>query len=456
MSGLALLLKDRGFKVTGSDASDSIYVNELKDKSIEVKIPQSKNNIVDGIDLVVYTAAISSDNEELVEARARNIPLLTRSQFLGEVMQNFKNVITISGTHGKTTTTSMISEITLKGSLDPTISVGGMLPSIGGNLRIGKSDYFVCEACEYQNSFLDFYPSLAIILNIEEDHLDFFKDEEDIRNSFHKFASKLTKDQFLIINKNITRFDEFIKGLNCKILTYNGVDRNLKIDEKNPNGASLNVQNIKYDSDYKPSFDVFLNDKLLIENLKLNVRGAAAISSALASIYACYMLNINIDVIKKALEEFDGVGRRFEIKGYINDAVVIDDYAHNPAEVNSVISVAKNIVKNKLWLVYQPHTYSRTKTFLDKFADVLSKVDNLILTDIYAAREKNTFNISSSDIIKIINEKYSDRNCNPVYIEDKDNFSKIKEYLKLNVKKDDLVLIVGAGSIEKLFSNLFN
>lgn len=456
MSGLALLLKDRGFKITGSDASDSVYVTELKNKSIEVKIPQSKNNIVDGIDLVVYTAAISKDNEELIEAKVRNIPLLTRSQFLGEVMQNFNEVITISGTHGKTTTTSMISEITLKGGLDPTISVGGILPSIGGNLKIGSNKYFVCEACEYQNSFHDFYPSLAIILNIEEDHLDFFKDEEDIRNSFHKFASKLSKDQCLIINKNITRFDEFVKGLTCKILTYNGVDRNLKIDEVNSSGADLYIKNIRYDSDYKPTFDVHLNEKLLIENLKLNVRGAAAVSSALASIYASYILGIDCKVIKKALEEFNGVDRRFEIKGKLNGAIVVDDYAHNPAEVNSVITVAKNIVKNKLWLVYQPHTYSRTKSFLNEFADVLSKVDNLILTDIYAAREKNTFNISSNDIIKVINEKYSDRNCNAVFIEDINNFEKINAYLKDNVKEGDLVLIVGAGSIEKLFSNLFN
>ena len=456
MSGLALLLNDRGFKVTGSDASDSVYVAELKNKSIDVKIPQSKDNIVDGIDLVVYTAAISKDNEELKEAVNKNIPLLTRSQFLGEVMQNFNEVITISGTHGKTTTTSMISEITLKGNLDPTISVGGILPSIGGNLKIGGNKYFVCEACEYQNSFHDFYPSLAIILNIEEDHLDFFKDEEDIRNSFHKFAFKLSKDQCLIINKNITRFDEFVKGLSCKILTYNGVDKNLKIDENNSSKSDLYIKNIKYDNDYKPTFDVYLNDKLLIENLKLNVRGAAAVSSALASIYASYVLGIDCNIIKKSLEEFNGVGRRFEIKGKINGAIVVDDYAHNPAEVNSVITVAKNIVKNKLWLVYQPHTYSRTKSFLNEFADVLSNVDNLILTDIYAAREKNTFNISSSDIINVINEKYSNRNCNAIFIEDTNNFEKIKTYLRSSVKDGDLVLIVGAGSIEKLFSNLFN
>ncbi len=456
MSGLALLLSERGFKVTGSDMSDSVFVQKLINKSIDVKIPQVRENIKDGIDLVVYTAAISKDNEELKRAIEKNIPLLSRSQLLGEIMQNFKNVITISGTHGKTTTTSMISEITLKGNLDPTISVGGMLPSIGGNLRIGKNDYFVCEACEYQNSFLDFYPSLAIILNIEEDHLDFFKDEEDIRNSFHKFASKLTSSQCLIINKSITRYDEFVKGLNCKILTYNGVDRNLKIDEANTLGANLSIKNIVYDNDYKPTFDVYLDDKLLIERQKLNVRGAAAISSALAAICASIELGIDIDIVKKSLEEFDGVGRRFEIKGYINDAMVVDDYAHNPAEVNSVISIAKNIVKNKLYLVYQPHTYSRTKTFLNEFADVLSRVDNLILTDIYAAREKNTFNIGSSDIIKVINEKFSDRNCNAVFIEGRDNFIKIKDYLKTNVKKDDLVLIVGAGSIEKLFLNLFN
>ena len=371
-------------------------------------------------------------------------------------MQNFNEVITISGTHGKTTTTSMISEITLKGNLDPTISVGGILPSIGGNLKIGGNKYFVCEACEYQNSFHDFYPSLAIILNIEEDHLDFFKDEEDIRNSFHKFASKLSKDQCLIINKNITRFDEFVKGLSCKILTYNGVDKNLKIDENNSSKSDLYIKNIKYDNDYKPTFDVYLNDKLLIENLKLNVRGAAAVSSALASIYASYVLGIDCNIIKKSLEEFNGVGRRFEIKGKINGAIVVDDYAHNPAEVNSVITVAKNIVKNKLWLVYQPHTYSRTKSFLNEFADVLSNVDNLILTDIYAAREKNTFNISSSDIINVINEKYSNRNCNAIFIEDTNNFEKIKTYLRSSVKDGDLVLIVGAGSIEKLFSNLFN
>ena len=456
MSGLALLLHDRGFKITGSDATESVITSNLRKAGIEVNIPQSKKNIVDGIDLVVYTAAISSDNEEFISAKDKNIPMLVRSQFLGEVMENYKNVITVSGTHGKTTTTSMISEITLAANLDPTITVGGMLSSIGGNIRIGGMDYFVAEACEYQNSFHDFHPTSAVILNIEEDHLDFFKDEEDIRNSFKKFAMLLSKDQYLIINKNITKFDEFIENLNCNIITYNGVNRELKIDETNKAKADYSASNIVYDEEYRPSFDVYYHGDKIIENLKLKVRGSASISSALAAIAVTRNYNIDVNIIKNALNGFDGVGRRFESKGNINGALVIDDYAHNPAEVNSVISIAKNIVKNKLWLVYQPHTYSRTKTFLNEFADKLSNVDNLILTDIYAAREKNTYNISSKDIIDVINNKYKNKNCKAVYIEDSNNFEKIKAYLREHVKDGDLVLIVGAGNIEKLANNILN
>ncbi len=280
MSGLAEILLKEGFTVSGSDSRKSPLTQQLEDKGARIFYGQKAGNIIDGIECVVYTAAISRDNPELIEAVARKIPMLTRAELLGQLMKNYKNPIAVSGTHGKTTTTSMISHILLEGNLDPTISVGGILQAIGGNIRVGNSETFITEACEYTNSFLDFYPRISVILNIEEDHLDFFKDLEDIRHSFHQFASLLPPDGTLVINSNIQNYEEICDGLNCSVITYGS----------SPD-SNYSAQNISYDDKGCVSFDLLRNGTPA-EHVVLSVTGDHNVSNALASIAVAELLGV--------------------------------------------------------------------------------------------------------------------------------------------------------------------
>ncbi len=435
MSGLAEILLSEGFTVSGSDMKESGLTKHLEEKGAKVFIGQKKENISDGIDLMVYTAAISPDNEEYKEVLGRGIPTLTRAELLGQIMRNYKLPIAVSGTHGKTTTTSMVSEILLKADDDPTITVGGILKDIGGNLRIGSNEFFVAEACEYTNSFLSFFPKVEIILNIEEDHLDFFKDINDIRSSFRKFASLLPEDGTLIINSQIEDYREITKDLSCKVITYGRDD-----------SADYYATDISYDDMGHGRYTLHKKNPDGSEEtaeVALSVVGEHNIFNSLAALAAGDVAGVDRATAIEALKGFHGTDRRFEKKGEIHGVTVIDDYAHHPTEIRATLKAAKNYPHKKLWVVFQPHTYTRTKAFLDDFADALSAADVVLLTDIYAAREKNTIGISSKDLLKKLKDKGQEA-YHYSYFDDVEN------HILLNVSEGDLVMTIGAGDVYKI------
>lgn len=435
MSGLAEILLSEGFRISGSDRTPSSLTRTLEEQGAAVYYGQKEENVTDDIDLIVYTSAIKPDNPELVAASKLNIPTLTRAQLLGQMMKNYKIPIAISGTHGKTTTTSMISQILLEQNADPTLSIGGIYKPIGGNIRVGASEYFVTEACEYTNSFLSFFPKIGIILNIEEDHLDFFKDIRDIRNSFHKFAELLPAEGTLIINGDIDHFEEITNGLDCQVITYGS-----------SSAFDYHPADITYDTSGCPSF--YLMHQGAKEDLfSLRVHGEHNVYNALAAIALADLLDIPRDVTARALLSYGGTDRRFEYKGIVNGITIIDDYAHHPTEIRATLQVARSYPHRTTWCVFQPHTYTRTKAFLSDFAKALSLSDEIILADIYAAREKDTLGISSQTLQAEI-EKLGHR-C--YYFP---TFSEIENFLLENCTKDDLLITMGAGDVVKIGDDL--
>ncbi|WMJ80246.1 UDP-N-acetylmuramate--L-alanine ligase [Clostridium sp. MB40-C1] len=429
MSGLAEILLSNGYKVSGSDRSESELTLKLREEGAEIYIGHSSENIID-VDLVVYTAAISEDNPEIIKAKQSNIPLCDRAEFLGEIMKGHKYNIAISGTHGKTTTTSMVSHITLSANLDPTILVGGNLDIIDGNVRVGNSDYFITEACEYKASFLKFYPYVGIILNIEADHLDFYKDINDIENTFIKFAKLIPKDGYLVINSDDTRSEKVCKEVDCNIITF-GI-----------NSGDICAKNISYNSKGLPSFDVYNKGEKLFE-INLKVPGEHNILNSLASISAALGLGIDKNSIINGLSTFFGTHRRFEIKGKLNGITVIDDYAHHPTEIKAALNAAKNFPHNRIFCVFQPHTYSRTISLFDDFAESFFNVDTLVLADIYAAREKDTGIVSSDKLGNKIRK--NGVNCKNLH-----SFQDITTFLKNELKEGDLLMTIGAGDVYKV------
>ena len=436
MSGLAELLIAKGFKVSGSDMQESPLTEALRAKGAIICCPQKKENIKDGIDLAVYTAAIREDNPELMEIHGRNIPTLSRSELLGQVMDNYSDSLAVAGTHGKTTTTGMLSHILLSASLDPTISIGGILPSIQGNFRVGKSPCFLTEACEYKNSFLDFRPKVGVILNVEADHLDFFKDIDDIRHSFRRFAENIRAAGTLIIHNNIAGYSELTDGLPCRVVHF-GLD----------DTASYHAENISYDNGL-PRFDLYNGDKLLGQ-LELHVPGGHNIENAIAAAAAADAMGIDTAHILEGLGSFKGTGRRFEHKGQWNGIDIIDDYAHHPTEIKATLEAARKSAKGKIWCVFQPHTYSRTKALLDNFADALKSADEVIVADIYAAREKDPGDIHSRDLKDAIIEKGGHAHYFP-------SFKEIIIFLSEQCIHGDMLITMGAGDIYKVGDELLS
>lgn len=435
MSGLAEILIDEGFTVTGSDAHESDLTRHLETKGAKVAYGQREENITDDIDVVVYTAAVHPDNPEFVRASEKGLPILTRAELLGQIMKNYANAIAISGTHGKTTTTSMITEILLSADTDPTISVGGILNSISGNIRVGGPDLFVTEACEYTNSFLSFFPTTAVILNIEADHLDFFKDIKDIRRSFRLFAEKVPEKGWLVINQDIENMEEIIEGLSCKVITF-GKSRK----------SRYQAENIRFDDFARATYDLII-DGAVVDTVTLGVPGEHNVYNSLAAAAVCAELGISLEMIKKGLKRFTGTNRRFEKKGEVSGVTVIDDYAHHPQEIRATLETAKHYPHRKLWVVFQPHTYTRTKAFLDDFADALSLADEVILADIYAARETDNLGISSSDIAERIEKKGVKAHYIP-------SFEGIETFILENCIHGDLLITMGAGDIVKVGETL--
>ncbi len=435
MSGLAEILLDAGFPVSGSDAKRSPLTEHLTSIGAVISYGQRAENITDDIDLVVYTAAISTDNPEYMEAVSKKVPMITRAALLGQIMKNYKTPIAISGTHGKTTTTSMVSEILLADDDDPTLSIGGILKSIGGNIRVGKSEYFVTEACEYTNSFLSFFPRISIILNIEEDHLDFFKDIDDIRNSFHQFAKLLPEDGYLIINSGIEQLAEVTEDLSCKVITF-GKDA----------ASDYSYTDAAFDDIGKASYTL-LRKGTPCGTVELGVVGEHNILNSLSVIALMDLLEIKEETVLKALKSFNGTDRRFEHKGEIGGVTILDDYAHHPTEIEATLKAAANYPHKTLWCVFQPHTYTRTNAFLKEFAQALSLADKIILTDIYAAREKNTIGITSEDLLKEIEKLGKECYYFP-------SFDEIENFLLKNCINGDLLITMGAGDVVKIGENL--
>lgn len=428
MSGLAEILLKEHFTISGSDAKKSELTDHLANLGASVFYGQAAGNIKAGTDLVVYTAAIKEDNPEYTAAKNAGIPMLSRAELLGQIMDNYKRSVAISGTHGKTTTTSMISQILLCANTDPTLSIGGILDAIGGNIRVGHSDIFVTEACEYTNSFLNFRPKYSIILDIEAEHLDFFKDIQDIRNSFRKFASNTKNDGAIIINGQIEQYKEITNGLSARIITFG----------LNPS-FDYSATDITYNEKACASYTLLKNGSPLGE-ITLNVPGEHNVYNSLSAIAACLDMGVELSYIKQGLSVFGGAKRRFEYKGTLNGITIIDDYAHHPTEITATLHAAKNYPHGRIICVFQPHTYSRTKAFLKDFANALSLADIVILADIYAAREKNTLGISSTAILDELKALGQEAYYFP-------SFDEIENFLLQNCINNDLLITMGAGNI---------
>ena len=436
MSALAEIMISRGFTVTGSDSHESKITDHLESLGAKIFYNQVAGNISSNIDVLIYTAAIKQDNPELVKAKELGIPLLTRAEFLGQIMLNYPMAIGVSGTHGKTTTTSMLSQIMLEGNTDPTILVGGIMPAIHGNTRVGHSDKLITEACEYTNSFLSFKPKMAIILNVAADHLDFFKDLDDIRHSFRKFAELVPDDGFLVINSDIDNLEYFTDGLKCKVITV-GSD---------PAKSDYSAANIEFDQFAKGSYDLVVNGEKSF-HVALNVTGEHNIYNSLAAIAAAHAMGISDENIKAGLTQYGGTDRRFQYKGKVGDVTIIDDYAHHPDEITATIKTAKHYPHKKMWVVFQPHTYSRTKSLLPEFGKALKEADAVVLADIYAAREKDTLGVSSLDVKKEIEKYGTEVHYYP-------SFSEIENFLLESCSPGDLLITMGAGDVVKIGEHL--
>lgn len=426
MSGLAEILLKNGYTVSGSDMKNSNIVEKLRNKGAKIYIGHSSDNIQDS-DLIVYTAAISQDNPEFQKAIELNIPMMDRAEFLGRIMLGHKYNVAVAGTHGKTTTTSMIAHIVIEEQVDPTILVGGELDIIEGNVLAGNSDYFVTEACEYKGSFLKFHPYIGIILNVDADHLDFYRDINHIKDTFNKFIDIIPEDGFLVCNSDDKNVDNILDGHKCNIMTY-GIK-----------SGEYTAKNITYNSLGCGSYDLYKNNEMLF-SINLSVPGEHNVLNSLAAVCTSLALNISKDSIIKGLSNFKGTHRRFEFKGCKNGVSVIDDYAHHPTEILATLNACKNYPHKDLYVVFQPHTYTRTITLFDDFVKTFDGVNNLLLADIYAAREKNTGIVSSQKLGDAIR-------LTGVNAINYHNFDEIVDYLKSKAKDGDLIITIGAGDI---------
>lgn len=417
MRPLGLVLKGMGMKVTGSDMSASDGTRELEAKGIPVTIGHNAEN-VQGADCIIRTAAAHNDNPEIAAARASGIPVFERAQAWGEIMRSYKNAVCVSGTHGKTTTTSMLTHILMEADLDPTVMIGGYLPLLHASHRVGHGDTILLESCEYCDSFLNFFPTLALVLNVEEDHLDYFKDLADIQKSFHKFAEMATFG--VVANGDDPHTVQALEGIDY--VTFG-------LGEENRIHAANMCPDWRH-------FDVLCDGEFYC-HLDMGVLGRHNAMNALAASAAAWMMGIPGEAVSRGLVSFHGAGRRMEFKGKFHGADVYDDYAHHPDEVAATISAVRDAMPGRrLVLAFQPHTYSRTSALFDDFVRELSRADVLVLAEIYAARERNTIGISSADVAEKI--------PGAVFCE---TLPEVTEYLRQNVREGDVVLTMGAGDI---------
>lgn len=434
MSGLAEILASRGHQVSGTDVKETAVTKHLQSLGIHINFEHRAENITDDITLVVYTAAIHDDNPELRAAHEKGIRIMDRAHLLGQIMDEYHDSVAVSGTHGKTTTTSMVSEILLAAEKDPTITVGGILPTIGSNLRIGNSPYFVAEACEYFDSFLQFNPFIAIILNVESDHLDYFKTLENIRRSFHAFAQRVPDKGLLVISEKIDNVEELTDGLTCHVETFG-------LSEK----ANWRAENIVHEADGRNSFDIYHNSAFFT-TIHLHIPGEHNITNALAAIAASAFLGAAPEDCVKGLHHYTGTERRFQLKGKKDGITVIDDYAHHPTEIKAALAAAQNVQHNTTWCVFQPHTFSRTRFLFDEFGEAFGDADEIIIADIFAARETDDGTVSAAQLA----ERIAQTGKSARYVGD---FAAIEAYLREHCKSGDLLMTVGAGDVYKIGEN---
>ena len=422
MCPLAEVLHGKGLLVQGSDMTDSDTVKHLRSLGIPVAIGHNADNLGD-CDFVVRTAAVHDSNPEIAGAVARGIPVYERAQAWGALMQHYPNALCVSGTHGKTTTTSMCTHIFMAAEADPTVMIGGTLPLLHSGYRVGHGDTIILESCEYCNSFLSFYPTVAVILNVEEDHLDFFKDLNDIERSFHRFAELVPPAGHVIANADNQGSMDSVAGLERPVFTF-GLDH----------PADCTATDLT-DVDGAPSFDIMVKGEKYA-HVTLHVYGHHNVLNALAAASAAYVLGIPGSAVEEGLASFTGAGRRFEHKGTYHGAEVYDDYAHHPDELHALLTTAKTLGYQRVIVAFQPHTYTRTAKLFDHFVEELKLADVAILAEIYAAREQNTLGISSADLCRHI--------PGSVYCSTLD---KVTDQLRKTARPGDLILTVGAGDI---------
>lgn len=421
MCPLAEILRSEGFEISGSDMNEGETLDKIKSYGIPVFMGHAKENI-DGAELVVYSAAIKENNPERVAAKEQNIPCIERSVMLGIVTRRYKRSIAVSGTHGKTTTTGMLSQLLIGSGFDPSAIIGGKLPFIGGNSYVGKSDIIVCEACEYVDTFLELNPFISIILNIDADHLDYFKNIENIKKSFHQFATQTTG--LLVLNGDDKNTMEAVNDVNIEKLTYGfGED------------CDYRAVNVSADKGVHEQYDLLYKGEK-ITSVKLIVPGKHNIYNSLAAAATAHYLGATPKEISENLHKFGGVHRRFEILGTPDGITVADDFAHHPTELTATLNAAMNMGFNKVWAVFQPHTFSRTAMLLDDFAEALKIPDVAIISEILPVRETNTYNIYSTDL----GAKVPNSVC-------LDTFEEITDYVCKNAKEGDLILTMGGGNV---------
>ena len=421
MSPLAEVLHKMGMVIAGSDMHESATVDHLRSLGIPVAIGHRAENVGDA-ELVIRTAAIHDENPEIAAARARGIPVFERAQAWGSIMRGYKNALCISGTHGKTTTTSMCTHIIMAAQMDPTVMIGGTLPLLGSGYRVGHGDTIILESCEYCNSFLSFFPTVAVILNIEADHLDFFKDLEDVEHSFRAFADRVPENGLIVANADDANTMHTLEGETRPVLTFG-------LEQGDVHAANLTWHN------GLPSFDVIYRGEVFT-HVDLRVPGEHNVKNALAAAAASIALAVSPQAVSEGLNAFRGVGRRFEHKGTFHGAEIYDDYAHHPGELQALLSAARALGYERIICAFQPHTYTRTHALFDDFVEVLKEPDLTILAEIFAAREVNELGISSKDLAQRIpgSEYYS-------------TLPEVTQRLRELAKPGDLILTVGAGDI---------
>ncbi len=427
MRPLGLVLRGMGIEITGSDMNSSVSTDDLIAHGIKVYIGHNAKH-VDGVDCIIRTAAAHNDNPEIAAARAKGIPVYERAQAWGVIMRGYKNAICISGTHGKTTTASMITHVFMEAQRDPTVMIGGTLPLLHAGHRVGHGDTIIMESCEYCNSFLNFFPTVAIINNIEEDHLDFFKDLADIQASFRKFAQLVPPGGFILANGDDKNTLKALEGLSY---------RTFGLSEE----TDYRCKNLSADEQH---FDVYYHDQFYC-HIDLHVYGHHNVYNAMATAAAAHVMDVDGQSVQRGLDSFSGAARRLEYKGSCNGADIYDDYAHHPGELHALIQAVSCMGYHRVVLAFQPHTYTRTKALFWDFVRELKTVDQVVLAEIYAARESNTVGVSSKDLAEQI--------PGAVYFE---TLPEVSDYLRATARPGDVILTVGAGDIYKAGENLIH